>query len=332
MSHAASLALSAVLVLPFAADSRLIGRSSQSKSAQADRHVEDHLESVDRLLLPEPLAEPSSPIWRRLKIVTGGDAALVSDSQLAVRNQKAYAKQHDYAHEVHVGNYAYPWIGYWHKIDVLLRELRQPNPPEIVVWTDLDVLITNPYQAMFEDILAAHPEKDVILTEDALRGDPIPGVEQAQRFVNTGIIIVRNTAQAMRVLEELFQFGRSHRNAAYLPQATDTLHEQDAFNSLLSGARKHVWLRLVAVIPQRSGRLNLNTFARSSYDTHYQDASDVEWSTGDFTAHCTGLRKQFRERCIKDSIIAAEMAVAVNTTCSDIIGDLDKQMYILPHL
>lgn len=273
-------------------------------------------ESLVRLLLPPPLPPPTSTgSWRQLKIVTGGDETSVESAQNVIGNQQNFAQRHGYSHEVHVGNYARPWIAYWHKIDVLLRELRAPNPPEVLVWFDLDLVVTNPTLNMLEAVLAAHPSEKMILTEDALTGSDIPGIEGAKRFVNTGVILVRASPEAERVLEKLQEYGREHRNAAYLPQDTNTLHEQDAFNSLLGGPRKHVWRRHVAVIPQRSRDLNLNTFARNLYDTHFQDPIRAEWRAGDFVAHCTGLRKQLREWCITDTIEAAELAAATADMC-----------------
>jgi hypothetical protein len=252
------------------------------------------------------------PAGQWLKIVTGGDAIAIATQTAkdVIANQKAFAHQHGYAHEVHVGNYAYPWIAYWHKIDVLLRELRAPNPPQVLAWFDLDLVVTNPPSDMLEDVLAAHPNEEVIITQDAHRGSEIPDDVHAKRFVNTGVIVVRSSPEAERVLEKLLAYGREHRNAAYLPQDTNTLHEQDAFNSLLSGPRQHVWRRHIAVIPQRSGGLNLNTFARNIYDAHFEDPVHAEWQAGDFTSHCTGLRKQLREWCIADSIEAADSAMA----------------------
>jgi hypothetical protein len=244
-----------------------------------------------------------------LKIVSGGDQSSVKAARDVVANHQAFAKYKGYAYEVHSGNYAHPWIGYWHKIDVLLRELRAPRPSKVLVWLDLDLIVTNPTLDMFERILAEHPKHEVILTEDAHRGSLIPGLDHARRLVNTGVILVRNSADAVRVLEKLLDHGRQHRESAYKPQDTNTLHEQDAFNFLLSGPRRHVWRRHIAVIPQRSGSLNLNTFARNNYDGHFQDPQEVEWIMGDFTAHCTGLRKQLREWCITDSIQAAESAM-----------------------
>merc|ERR1711907_276129 len=55
---------------------------------------------------------------------------------------------------------------------------------------------------------------------------------------------------------------------------------------------------------------NLNTFARNIYDAHFEDPVHAEWQAGDFTSHCTGLRKQLREGCIADSIEAADNALA----------------------
>lgn len=268
-------------------------------------------------MLPAPPDPWAAARWSWLKIITGGDAASVADAQKVISNQQAFAQRHGYGHEVHEGNYAHPWIAYWHKIDALLRELQRPNPPEVLVWMDLDMLVTNPLQKMLESILEAHPHRAVILTEDAQRGSPIPGIARAKRLVNTGIILVRSGPRAVRVLERLFDFGRQHRDAAYLPQDMDTLHEQDAFNWLLGGPRRHVWGRHIAVIPQRRGGLNLNTFARNLYDPQFKDPASSEWSAGDFTAHCSGLRPQLREWCIEDSIVAAQGALSVKEACSN---------------
>jgi hypothetical protein len=267
--------------------------------------------------LPPPPPPPKSTDARQwLKIVTGGDEAAVAAGQNVIANQQTFAKRHGYSHEVHVGNYARPWIAYWHKIDVLLRELQAPNPPKVLVWFDLDLVVTNPTLNMLEDVLAAHPNEKMILTEDANRGSLIPGIEGVKRLVNTGVILVRSSPEAERVLEKLFEFGREHRNAAYLPQDTNTLHEQDAFDSMLGGLRRHVWRRHIAVISQRSGSLNLNTFARNLYEPgRYQDPISSEWRSGDFTAHCTGLGQQLREWCTTDSIEAAEIAVATTDMC-----------------
>lgn len=280
-----------------------------------------------RFLPPPPALPTTTDSWQWLKIVTGGDEVAVAAAQNVIGNQKDFARRHNFAHEVHVGNYAHPWIAYWHKIDVLLRELRAPNPPEVLVWFDLDLVVTNPSQNMLEGVLAAYPNGKMILTEDAHRGSLIPGTEQ-KRTVNTGVMLVRSSPEAVRVLEKLLEYGREHRNAAYLPQHTNTLHEQDAFNSLISGPRRHVWRRHVAVIPQRSGSLNLNTFARNLYDGHFEDPVQTEWAPGDFTAHCTGLRKQLREWCITDSIEAAEVAVAASDMCRN--GTLNATMQIAP--
>jgi len=247
--------------------------------------------------------------------VTGGDEVAVTAAQNVIGNQEAFARRHGFAHEVHIGNYAHPWIAYWHKIDVLLRELRAPNPPKVLAWFDLDLIVTNPSLNMLEGVLDAYPKQKMILTEDAHRGSLIPGTENAKRLVNTGVILVRTGPEAERVLEKLLEYGRENRNAAYLPQDTNTLHEQDAFNSLLSGPRRHVWRRHIAVIPQRSGALNLNTFARNLYDAHFKDPVHAEWTAGDFTAHCTGLRRQLREWCVTDSIEAGEAAVAAVDMC-----------------
>jgi len=263
-------------------------------------------------LLPAPPQAPSFSLvpWARLKIVTGGDEASVAAARKVIANQKMFARMHGYRHEVHVGNYAQPWIAYWHKIEVLLKELQAPHSPEVQVWMDLDMLVTNPRQKMLESVLEAHPQKAVLLTEDAHRGNFLPGHGRTLRRVNTGVILVRSGPRAVRVLERLFEFGRQHRDAAYLPQKMDTLHEQDAFNWMLGGPRRHVWGRHIAVIPQRSGALNLNTFARNLYDASFQDPSASEWTVGDFTAHCTGLRSQLREWCLDDSFAAAEEIVA----------------------
>jgi hypothetical protein len=166
---------------------------------------------------------------------------------------------------------------------------------------DLDVVVTNPSQRMLDDILAANLHSKIILTEDPQRGEGIPVAGRAKRMVNTGVIIVRRSSEAQQVLEKLFSYGRRHHDAAYRPQSTNTLHEQDAFSWLLGGPLGRLLSRQVAVIPQRQGRLNLNTFARNLYDESYHDPEHTEWVEGDFTAHCSGLRPQQKEWCIRDA-------------------------------
>jgi len=293
----------------------LLSRNEQGISGKLIAELLEKISTVPHYL-PAPFTSPSpAQPWQWLKIVTGGDDASVAAASNVVANQQAFAERHGFAHEVHVGNYAHPWIAYWHKIDVLLRELRAPKAPQVLVWFDLDLIVTNPSLSMLEEVLAAYPDQKVILTEDAHRGSVIPGIESAKRLVNTGIILVRKSPEAERVLEKLLAHGREHRNAAYLPQDTNTLHEQDAFNFLLSGPRRHVWRRHIAVIPQRYGALNMNTFSRNLYDAHFQDPLRAEWRAGDFTAHCTGLRKQLRDWCIVDSIAAADLATASADVC-----------------
>lgn len=246
----------------------------------------------------------------RLKIITGGDVVSGSSEMKAIANQQAFARRHDYQHEVHIGNYAHPWTPYWHKIHALLHELRTPPStsctPEVLVWTDLDVVMTNPPQAMLDQILFASPRAALLLTEDPARGADLPAVGRAKRLVNTGIIIARRGAAAESILEKLFEYGRRHSNAAFLPQSMDTLHEQDAFNWLLGGPLGHLLGGVVKIMPQRHGDLNLNTFARNFYDDNYKDPEPTEWVMGDFTAHCSGLRQQLREWCIDDACAAAE--------------------------
>eukprot|EP00927_Polykrikos_kofoidii_P044004 TRINITY_DN38101_c0_g1_i1.p1 TRINITY_DN38101_c0_g1~~TRINITY_DN38101_c0_g1_i1.p1 ORF type:complete len:471 (+),score=101.71 TRINITY_DN38101_c0_g1_i1:51-1415(+) len=309
------------------------------------------------LLLPAPSQPPTPPVpflalngrggggrlatsaTARLKIVTGGDAAAVEASRKAILNQRRFAQRHGYAHEVHEGNCAEPWVPYWHKINVLLRELHTASAPEVVVWMDLDVVVTNPTQKMFERILDAYPGRSVILTEDAQRGGVVPGTatpvpgnlggreQHARRLVNTGVILVRRGPDAVRVLDKLFEYGQQYREAAYSPQAVGTLHEQDAFNALLGGHLRHTWSRHVAVIKQRSGSINLNTFARGHYDASYKDPELSEWTVGDFTAHCTGLRKQQRAWCVDDAFDAAEVAIA--SDCGGCIYDNSSQTEVI---
>jgi hypothetical protein len=244
---------------------------------------------------------------QRLKIITGGDQDMVDEAHKVIENQRAYAKRHGYSFEVHVGNYAYPWTAYWHKIAALLREIRAPQAlADVVIWMDLDVIITNPAQKMLEWILSEHSKSAVLLTEDPQRGSGLPFVGRAKRIVNTGIILVRRRPEAHLLLDKLFMYGRRHDNAAYQPQSTNTLHEQDAFNWLLGGPLGGLLGRHAAVLPQRHNHLNLNTFARNFYDMKFKDPSSSEWTLGDFTSHCSGLSLQMREWCVDDSLAAAE--------------------------
>lgn len=271
----------------------------------------------------------------RLKLITGGDDVLSDIAREAIANQRAFAELHGFAHEVHPGNYARPWTAYWHKVHALLLELRRPQPPsdvtmgeeapEAVVWFDLDLVVTDLQSTMLEEILAEYPKAAIILTEDPRGGGSLPTVGRARRLVNTGAVLARRGPVAELLLEKLFEYGRQHREAAFSTQDADTLHEQDAFNWLLGGPLGRLLGKHVAVIPQRQGDLNLNTFPRNAYDTSYEDPPGAEWMPGDFTAHCSGLRDQLREWCITDSVAAASDSLLGAASSADEQEDDDCQ-------
>lgn len=108
-----------------------------------------------------------------------------------------------------------------------------------------------------------------------------PASQRLASAAIAGIILVRRSLGAIRVLRKLFDYGRQFPKAAYAAQASNTLHEQDAFNWLLGGEHRGWWRKQIVVIPQRGQTCNLNTFARNIYD----GALALSWKGGVAVAH-----------------------------------------------
>ena len=179
---------------------------------------------------------------------------------------------------------------YWHKIAVVLKKLAERNMfgkvNKVVVWLDDDAVVVK-MDDMIERYLERYSE-DVIVAKDA----------DDHAYVNSGVLIVRNSAYAVQFFREVLRRGELTRNVVqnsrtFQPelqvherwlmkcdQAYDCMHEQQAMKELILGKEEvcvpdwdvwnhklcsyediettRNWSKVVAVVPQRDKAKGLN--------------------------------------------------------------------------
>jgi len=176
----------------------------------------------------------SSP-GARITIMSGTNRATHFLDKI-VRNQRDFAASKGCNYWFHFGNMAGQYLPYWNKIAMLrhrLRELQSPKEiqrEEALVWIDDDMVFTNMKSTAdgntIQRVLDMHPQASVIVTRDAMSGATL----------NTGIIIVRNSAESLRVLDEVWRRATAMRidgvSLAYDEQSK-CLHEQQALQEMV---------------------------------------------------------------------------------------------------
>ena len=193
----------------------------------------------------------------------------------------------------------------------MLRE-RMARYPEnsAYVWVDDDIVFTNFKHDMIQRALDDHPNAAVLVTADSQ-----PEVSR----LNTGIIILRNSAKAKAILDEMWQqamvSSRSSEGASLAHASqSECLHEQDALSIMVvqQAVRQSRGASCdgcdgIVVLPQRLNEFNMNTFLRWNHfnkerQTQLRYDGDRPWSkwrVGDFAGHCTGLSHLRRGVCIR---------------------------------
>lgn len=174
-------------------------------------------------------------------IISGGDVnAKRSFPLLSRENFRQFAENLGYHFQHYSGNLAYPALGYWNKIYMLIDKLADSRN-RVVVWLDDDGAV-NLKSNMIERYLSHYPSKDVIVAKDP----------EEFAYVNTGALIVRNTPNSLLLLRNILEVGYS--DSAYLrlcSQSGQCLHEQQALQELLEGKRgSKNWYEIVEVVPQ----------------------------------------------------------------------------------
>ena len=194
---------------------------------------------------PSFIAQPSIARANGLVLLSGGDrnAAL---SERVVANHAAFARKHGYAHWWHRGNLARGWLPYWHKVAMLRAAFRRFPDVRAFAWVDDDIVLTNHREDgdMIERALA-RSNASVIVTRD-------PG-GRVGVALNTGVLIVRNDADGLSVLDEMWRRADEERedglSLAHDPQSSGCLHEQQALQEMLASTA--YWRARVAVLEQR---------------------------------------------------------------------------------
>ena len=179
---------------------------------------------------PSFVSQPPRTRDNGLVLLSGGDRVAALTERL-VANHAAFARRHGYTQWWRKGSLvsARGWQPYWHKV-AMLRSARSRFPnASAFVWVDDDIVLTNHAQDMFRGALRRSPA-DVLVTRDPSRAATL----------NTGIVIVRNTAGGARVLDELWRRASAPRGDA-VSLAKDgqshCLHEQQALQEMYQSGR-----------------------------------------------------------------------------------------------
>ena len=255
------------------------------------------------------IREPPEGRSNGMVLLSGSDrGAAMSDS--VVENHAEFARRHGYAYWWHRGSLVAElgWQPYWHKVAQLLAASRYFRNASAFAWVDDDIVMTNHQgRDMIQEALRRN-EASVLVTRDPSR----------VATLNTGIVIVRNDASGVGVLEELWRRATARRadgvSLAKDPQSR-CLHEQQALQEMVWSGE---WQRQIAVLEQREEQgatlpatagehaFNLNTFLRWSHynaeraeEARFEgDAHGSGWLQGDFAGHCSGMSPLRRALCV----------------------------------
>ena len=161
----------------------------------------------------------------------------------------------------------------WYKIPLVHQLLRAGHSH--VLYLDADCLVTNP-SFRLEELVArldrASPAKSLLVTVDELS-------------INTGVFFVRNTPDALRLLDLLWLDDAS----AQLPN-----WEQDSLDRLLED---HPEVLGALEIEGNPKLFNSFPHERQELFRHLTNRPNV-WSPGDFVCHFSGIRPPHLQRMI----------------------------------
>jgi len=264
-----------------------------------------------------------------LVLLSGGDrnAAL---AERVIANHAAFAARHGYTYWWHRGSMVAQrsWLPYWHKIAHLRAAMLRFPEASGYAWVDDDVVLTNHVgEDMIARALRDHNTSVMVTRDPAARATGIA--------LNTGIMILRNDADARAILEEMWRRASAEREDG-VSLARDSqsvcLHEQQALQEMVEGSS--YWRTRVGLLEQRSSSdgpkrhvalpydahpspaaaseasngadFNLNTFLRWSHfhaerkeDMRFElDAAGSGWQMHDFAGHCSGLSPVRRALCV----------------------------------
>ena len=144
-------------------------------------------------------------------------------------NQR-YARRHNYEFVLVTEPYDVSSTFYWQKIPLLLRQL--DRGVDFVVYMDADSVINKP-ELRYERILEKYPG-DLILCSDAANSD-------GKYAVNTGLVIVRNTPAAKKLLTQWWGLRNSYPDFAF---------EQFALSDIVRGKYPAIDGGIISVAPE----------------------------------------------------------------------------------
>ncbi len=247
-------------------------------------------------------------------IISGGDRnERRRFPELTERHTAQFATNQGYRFEAFSGNLADGWIGYWHKIFMILDELEHPEN-KVVVWFDDDGVVSLSSN-MIEQYLKAYPNKSLIIALDP----------ESFAHINSGAMIFRNSIEVRTLLVEMLKIGEEERKIGHgwtydhgplqtlslCTQQHLCLHEQQALVELLqqkriigpawenSTPRKTTrnWYEVVQVVPQIDliTNRNMNLFTegyifklKGRYDVNSDRTTEYNFSQEPFFVQCAG--------------------------------------------
>lgn len=224
-------------------------------------------------------------------IISGGDLTAKRNFPIYTReNQSQFARNKQYNFQHHAGNLAANYVGYWHKIYMIMDALTNPSN-RVVVWFDDDGVV-DANSDMLDRYIQQFPDANMVIARDP----------EDFAYINSGALIVRNSERTWQLLADIIRIGEGNSNHLMkCSQAADCLHEQQAIQMLLEGkvasASGIKWSKYIAVVPQYDSKtgLNLNFLLKSGVTGGFRlqtEAGAVDYSNiSDFRSKTGGWLK-----------------------------------------
>lgn len=207
--------------------------------------------------------------------------------------------------------YAPQWLKVRVLQDVLRRELMNGGAKDdtFVVWIDDDIVVTSPKNWIVDMVERMSPSAEMLLAADA--GEPASGV-------NTGVILLRATPQALQMLNDVWAMTTHKVGDATLGTCKNQacLHEQEAVNILRRTSPE--FEAMAQVVQPVEDSFNINTFYRATHHdpkrrmwVYYDaDPDEFRWDSrpGLSMCHVTGMQAELRKEMIDECLQVAEDA------------------------
>jgi len=207
----------------------------------------------------------------RIVFLSISDRPVLSDTTYT--QLRAYCEMHGYDVEIRREALDKSRHISWSKIPLLLHHMER-GLYEYYIWMDDDIYITDT-QVKLESFITDYgfdqSDADLLLSADVVDECPF----------NAGVLIVKNTPSATRVLQETWKLCDRLQNHF------SGLWEQDAFTYFY----QHIDSSRFLIVPHRK----LQSFWKD-----HGLVPELKWRPGDFAAHITGMPLEKRLEMLKE--------------------------------